>query len=166
MYRQQRWLHCEQREGGKSYISWRTSEPFKEVVVGVFFVFLSFSLLLVLNYVAWTCYGVEQKKRFQRELRRVSGLHWFLLLCVDTGCCFCCCFCRRCVRDTRQTRTYKLGDGGKHPLRPACQTWATRFFRKTPLKTSIAYIRVISTHFIRLEHIWSHVTNQISNGIA
>lgn len=144
MYTQQRWLCCKQREGGQNYISWRTSEPFKEVVVGVFFFFFFF--LLVQNYVAWTCYGVE--KNCFKDSREEFLVCISFMLCVDTVLLLL--FCRRCVRDTRQTRTFWRR--GKAPFEAGLSNLSNPILSRSPHKTSIAYIRVIST-LIQLEHI-------------
>lgn len=75
----------------------------------------------MLNYVAWTCYGVEKtvSKTAEKSFR-------FALVCVV------CCMCHRSrrlffvvlwMREGHKTdKDMKGGDMGKHPLRPACQT--------------------------------------------
>lgn len=115
--------------------------------------------LLVQKYVAWTCYRVEKLR--QRQLREDSGLHWFLL----------CVICAKKVdvvllemlTDTRQTRTWKVGTG-EAPFKAGLSNLSNPILSHNPPKTSIAYIRVISTHFV--QHIWSHKTNQNSISIA
>lgn len=144
MYTQQRRLCRKQREGGQNYISWRTSEPLKRwSLVGFCWC-----------WIMWLGPATEWKKLYQRQLRRVSGLHWFVLCVVcaiEVDVCFCCCFVD--ARGTQDRQGHERWGHGEAPFEAGLSNLSNPILSRNPPKTSIAYIRVISTRFFQLEHI-------------
>lgn len=129
MYTQQRQLCRKQREGGQNYISWRTSEPLKRWSLVLFF-FLGFFCWC---WIMWLGPATEWKKTVSKTAEKSF---WFALVSVVCRMSQRSCFVGN-VWGTQDRQWHERWGQGKHPLRPACQTWATQFFRVTPLTQAL-----------------------------